>query len=179
MNDHVSLRRSRRLRSPKVVGRFTVIALSVLLAGLLTAGVAQAAGGSAAGSSPAAVTRTSPVPADAYGWTDCGKNICTFYFTRSATRAVSKYFKNVGVPTGKLGNVMCGVAGYFIRGKKTGLGYGLLCDLGDRVDWPRAAADAVKANGCLQIAYPNKPGRDRTFLEATASWTTHPSYCFS
>lgn len=132
-----------------------------------------------------------PSASAATTWTDCGKNVCTKYWSKDATNRISTGFGSLGylvgaaiqgttdqvclaartasrTPAGKAYPfamtavvALCGVVSTTGKGAST-------------QPMISAAHNAARSGGCLQVAYPAKGSAKG---KQTWSYTTHPSYC--
>lgn len=135
---------------------------------------------------------TTPMPGSGDSWTDCsGSAVCTKYWSRVKTRDINKELGVAKIADGTqyAAAAICGVAGFMAGGgpasPATGAALagivGLACKNGVAAIAPNdlngldtAAAAAVTANGCLQVAYPKDGGTGARKW----SYTTDRGYCW-
>ncbi|MET7770264.1 hypothetical protein [Nocardia sp. NPDC005366] len=135
---------------------------------------------------------TTPMPGSGDSWIDCsGTVVCTKYWSRAKTSDINK---ELGIAkladTGQYAAAaLCGLAGFMAGGGPaspmsaaalTGVAV-LACKNGasalapsDLNGMDTAAAAAVTANGCLQVAFP----KDRGAGTRKWSYTTDHGYCW-
>ncbi|MEV0248794.1 hypothetical protein AB0H76_19485 [Nocardia sp. NPDC050712] len=134
---------------------------------------------------------TTPMPGTGDNWVDCsGPSVCTKYWSRTKTRDLNKSLSTAKLADGSYGAAFfCGLGAFLASGGPLmpllGAGVaavvGATCKAGASAILPwqlngldTAAAAAVPANGCLQVAYP----KDEKEGDRRWSYTTDSGYCW-